>query len=325
MYFDLVRECYEAFVIYSFYSFLVAYLGGETQLDLIFSRKPQQKHMMPFCFLPSWAMGSQGLNSFLLQTQMGTLQYVIVRPFCAFLTFLFSMTGVYHEGSLNPKYGYFWTALLTNLSQIWAMYCLIMLYMAAKEELKPIKPLPKFMCVKAVVFFTFWQSMFLVLLEAMHVIKASGGYTSEQLTSSIQEFLICIEMAIAAVAHHMAFSTQDFFDPQQANLGEPLFASLIAAFDARDVYLQDVQNLHARVKHEHRRGKRRSRRKQREARGEYRMKRMQDDVNPDDQSSSDGDLPSDDEDFASISASADSTSKLLVQKSPSSEQAVTDV
>lgn len=64
--------------------------------------------------------------------------------------------GVYHEGTFDATSGWTYLIIFVNLSQFWAMYCLIMFYLVFKTELAPINPFSKFLCVKLVVFASFW-------------------------------------------------------------------------------------------------------------------------------------------------------------------------
>jgi hypothetical protein len=101
----------------------------------------------------------------------GVTSYVIVRPLCTALALITSQFGAYDEGSLSPNKAYPYLAMATNLSQMWALYCLVMFYHAFKDELHPIRPLSKFICIKAVVFLTFWQGLSLNVLVAVGLIR----------------------------------------------------------------------------------------------------------------------------------------------------------
>ena len=45
-------------------------------------------------------------------------------------------------------------------------YCQLMFYKVLKEKLSPVQPVSKFLCVKLMVFVSFWQAVLIVLLVA---------------------------------------------------------------------------------------------------------------------------------------------------------------
>ena len=103
---------------------------------------------------------------------------------------------------------YIWCAIATNFSQIWAMYCLVLFYHAFMKELKPMNPLGKLLTVKAVVFFSFYQEVAVTGAVFMGWIKATqnpssvnGCFSTVDVAKGFQDFLICIEMFVAAVVH----------------------------------------------------------------------------------------------------------------------------
>merc|ERR1712046_389752 len=92
------------------------------------------------------------------------------------------------------------------------MYRLVQFYQAFKSELTAIHPVPKFLCVKLVVFFTFWQSVVVALCVHMGWVTESTEkmYKTDEVADGIQNFAISVEMLIAAVAHFYIFPWRDF-------------------------------------------------------------------------------------------------------------------
>jgi hypothetical protein len=239
-YIDPVRECYEAFVIYNFYMYLVTYLEDEVGDPITyFSTKEQVEHIWPAnTFLPTWHMGQQ----FFLMTQRGVLAYVITRPLMAAISVVANIANVYCEGEFRAHCVYPYVALINSCSQMWALYCLVLLYEATKKELEKIRPLPKFIAIKSVVFLTFWQSLAIAIAAKVGLIRTKewSTYDTDDVAAGLQNFLICIEMFAAALGHAHAFPPRDYMDPSRPPAG--LMNNVKVMFDVGDVY-RDVSGL----------------------------------------------------------------------------------
>ena len=214
---ETMREAYEAYVVYSFYMLLIKFLGGEEKVVTILERRALQgheknvPHMLPFCCLPKWELG----DSFVTHCTVGVFQYVFIRTFLAMVQLLSSWINSKNKESddtdLNKwDYTNYTIEFVLNCAQIWALYCLVLFYHELANELAPIKPLGKFISVKLVVFFSFWQNALIEGFVYEGYIKDLNDYSKEEISSGLQNFLICIEMAIAAISHRWVFSYHDF-------------------------------------------------------------------------------------------------------------------
>lgn len=232
IYVDTCRECYEAYVIYSFMGFLSNYLTNRyPNLVLILEAKDQQKHLPPFCCCPAWAMG----EVLLFRCKLGVLQYTVVRPFTTIIALICELLGVYDEGNFSFKNAWTYLVIFNNVSQLFAMYCLVLFYKVLREELNPIQPVGKFLCVKMVVFVSFWQAAIIALLVKVGVISEKHTWewqTVEAVATGLQDFVICVEMFFAAIAHHYSFSYKPYV--QEAEEGS-CFDSFLAMWDISDI------------------------------------------------------------------------------------------
>eukprot|EP01024_Parvocaulis_polyphysoides_P020112 TRINITY_DN19266_c0_g2_i2.p1 TRINITY_DN19266_c0_g2~~TRINITY_DN19266_c0_g2_i2.p1 ORF type:complete len:482 (-),score=20.57 TRINITY_DN19266_c0_g2_i2:201-1484(-) len=233
-YLDPLREVYEAYVIYNFYMYLIRFLEDETgDLENYMGQKPQQKHVWGVQYIArDWPMEKH----FLRKCKQGVLVYVIVRPAMTVVSFICKANGVYGEGKLDFQQGYLYVALINSIAQMWALYCLVVFYHATCTELRPIQPLKKFIIIKLVVFFSFWQGILLSFLSLIGVIHPASDwktYDTQDIAAAIQDFIICIEMFFAALGHAWAFPVEDYVDPNVPPRG--FFANVRDMFDVRDV------------------------------------------------------------------------------------------
>lgn len=123
---------------------------------------------------------------------------------------LLDLAGVYHESELSLHYGYIYILFIMNVSIGYAFIVLASFYTAMKYKLKPYEPVGKFLCIKFVIFFAFWQSVVITGFVKIGWITGFGSYDARQVATGAQDFLICIEMFIAAIAFTYTFSYVPF-------------------------------------------------------------------------------------------------------------------
>jgi hypothetical protein len=236
IYIETLRDVYESYVLYSFLQFLIQVLGGEEELILMLKDKSPTRgvHMwgLQWCVKP-WLMGQpvsktvysttlgrpmkrvQWTSPFFVRCKFGVLQYVLLKFVSSIVIMILELHGLYKEGDFTPRGGYLYICILTNLSQCWALYCLIFFYFATVNELSPIRPVGKFLSVKAIVFFTWWQSVCISLIYQMDLIphyhaSNESEWTSEDVAKGLQDYLICIEMFIGSIVHVFVFPHTDY-------------------------------------------------------------------------------------------------------------------
>lgn len=221
-YCGILRDCYESFAMYCFGRYLVACLGGEERTIAFMKReggstssapllphaseKGVIKHPFPMkYFLKPWRLGEW----FYLVIKFGIVQYMIIKTLCALLSLLLEAFGVYCEGEFKWNCGYPYTAVVLNFSQSWALYCLVQFYAATKDELAHMNPLAKFLMFKSIVFLTWWQGVAIALFSTLGLFKSPIAQ-GLQFKTSIQDFIICIEMGVASIIHLYVFPAKPY-------------------------------------------------------------------------------------------------------------------
>eukprot|EP00899_Mesostigma_viride_P002230 jgi/Mesvir1/12007/Mv00310-RA.1 len=130
---------------------------------------------------------------------------VTLKVLCTIMEGILRACGAYGEGSFRFNKGYLYLVIIQNFSQCWALYCLVQFYYATQGVLAPRRPLLKFLCIKMVIFVTWWQGLALAALDAFGYIPGSGQVPAAVVRSTVQDVLICCEMCVAAIAHMYAF------------------------------------------------------------------------------------------------------------------------
>ncbi|XP_073106819.1 uncharacterized protein [Elaeis guineensis] len=230
IYFNSIREVYEAWVIYNFLSLCLAWVGGPGAVVLSLSgRVLKPSWCLMTCCFPAIPLDGR----FIRRCKQGGLQFVILKPILVVITFILYAKGKYEDGNFSVDQAYLYITIMYTISYSMALYALALFYVACRDLLRPFNPVPKFIIIKSVVFLTYWQGV-LVFLAAK-----SGFIVNAEKAADFQNFIICVEMLAAAVGHLYAFPYKEYAG---ANIGGSggLSGSLSHALKFNDFYHDTV-------------------------------------------------------------------------------------
>lgn len=108
---------------------------------------------------------------------------------------------------------------IMNCSVGYSFMALASFYSVFKYKLKPFHPVSKFLCIKFIIFFIFWQSFAISImikigwirdnsfkLDSTNNNSNNNNLSAKEIAIKLQDLLICIEMVFASIAFLYAFS-----------------------------------------------------------------------------------------------------------------------
>ncbi|KAM7263932.1 hypothetical protein ACFE04_001615 [Oxalis oulophora] len=214
MFLDSVKECYEALVIAKFLALMYSYLNISISNNIVPDEIKGREihHSFPMTLFQPHTVR---LNHYTLkQLKYWTWQFVVIRPVCSTLMITLQLLGMY------PAWLSWTFTIILNISVSLALYSLVIFYHLFAKELAPHKPLAKFLCIKGIVFFCFWQGVVLEILVALGIIKANHFWLDvEHLEEALQNVLVCVEMVLFAVLQQYAYNVQPYSGDVEKKFG----------------------------------------------------------------------------------------------------------
>ena len=207
---NLLRDCYESYVLYLFLSLLLAYLGlDEGNEDDEFSvltyleTGDPPRFPRPFSYL--YPLPLPAGRAFLHFTKRAVLQNCLLKPGLTLIVLLWPNSFVLSTAA----------SVIINASIVYTIAVLLAFYCALRPRLAPFAPVPKFVAIKSVLFLTFWQSVLIASLGNVGLLpEISNGpgsvYSQQEVSLVLQNLLVCVEMVALSIAHLYIYDWHPF-------------------------------------------------------------------------------------------------------------------
>lgn len=208
---ESIKECYEALVLAKFMGLMYSYLNISISKNIVPDEIKGREihHSFPVTiFMPRTVRLEHHTLKVL---KYWTWQFVVIRPVCSVLIIALQLIGFY------PSWLSWTFTFILNISVSMALYALVIFYHVFAKELAPHKPLAKFMCVKGIVFFCFWQGIALEILAAVGFIKSHHFWLDvEQIQEALQNIFVILEMVVFSVIQQYAYHVAPYSGADEA-------------------------------------------------------------------------------------------------------------
>lgn len=262
LFFTLVRDCYEAYVLHQFFSLLEHYLKEEApnyfvalrggidegeETGTILSNFGETPFPFPLCCGCTYQPGKR----FFLHIKRCSLQYVFIKPILSAIAILLQILGLYNQtGVPLVKRASFWISILLNISSLLAVYFIFLFYELIKKVIQDHRPLAKLVSIKVLVFFVFWQSLIVAALYYFELLPAFFGWSPERSSDTVQNILVCLEMTLLSFFNLYAFPYQNYRTESGDNTLDNTLTNIQSVINHKDFVDDTVDAFHLdRVKH----------------------------------------------------------------------------
>jgi len=212
-YLAFIQSCYQGFVLANYFLLLQLCLGGRAGLVRLIGQKPPKKRGRRCWCL--WELEDRHFDQpyhIYLSYKRRSMQFVLVMPTLGLITIILTALEVYNSDEFSFDSAFMWISIIHIASVLTAMMSSDAFLSLMAPEIERLasdaKLKAKFWCVKSTVFLSFLQ--YFIISFIFYLAKPT---TTEYSAATVQQCIICIELAIASVAHVYYFSWKEYATP----------------------------------------------------------------------------------------------------------------
>jgi hypothetical protein len=222
VYFDLIRDSYEGIALYLCFQIYVDLLGSKQIVNgMLEAHSATIYPKFIYDFIMKYEITKKYLYEYpsFVRTDIysackySIMQYLILRQFLSPLSCILYHYNLYIYGDFNFTTNAYPAILIISFVSIGiAFYFLGLFCNTLKEELCYYNPLKKFVCIKIIILFSFWQESILNFAILFGILDAGTNESRQYIIEIIHDFCMCLELIPFAFFHHQVYGYKTILD-----------------------------------------------------------------------------------------------------------------